>query len=75
MMGSLPAAVSALFEICGGGSMPPRRINERKPPDRFSSANTASRRPAITRFVGMITAPRRRERLTMARTLCARSTS
>ena len=63
------APVSALREICGGGSMPPRRTNERKPLERLSSAKAASRAAAITRLVGMMTAPSRRERLTMLRTL------
>ena len=73
--GSRQAAVSALREICGSGSMPPRRMNERKPAERFRRAKAASRAAAIMRFVGMITAPSRRERLTIARTLCARSIS
>ena len=67
--------VKALRWIAGGGTTPPRQMKVRNRLERLRQAKIESRAAAAIRFVGMMTAPSRRETSTILRTTGARSTS
>ena len=66
MIVSLPLPVRALRAMRGGGKTPPRLMKARKPQRQVETGERGVASPATTRLVGMMTAPSRRERSTIA---------